>query len=288
MVAARVRKEAKSKQEMVMTQKKSIRDHERNGDQMIKGEKYQEAVVEYKEALNVIDNNNLELPQPKSVLNKKYDTTLLIVDGDNFSTAGEYSKALTKYKEAIATAEGIVYDRAGLASRMTKLQNLQEMKQLVQEGDNLVMQKKYSEAKNKYQLAGNIAQQLGDDTTKATLDAKLINLEQRRQEDQIQQAQISRQQRLENERDAQIYQAKRLVKTGDERCAQKQWDAGLKAYKMARKIYEALGLAQEIILLDPKIQNAHNKSRSFFDKLLGRKKKVSSYTHSFVSQRSQA
>jgi serine/threonine protein phosphatase PrpC len=275
MVAVRQRKEAKTRQKIILTQKKSIAAHERNGDQMVAGEKYQEAVAEYKESLNMIDNNDLKLPQIESTLKKKYDTTLLIVDGDNFTAAGEYSKALAKYNEAIATAAGIVYNKTGITSRLTKLQNLMEMKKLIQEGDNLAMQKKYTDAKGKYQLASNFALQLGDDTTKATLDAKLINLEQRRQEDQIQQTQLTRQQRLDNERNAQIYQAKRLEKTGDERCAQKQWDAAVEAYKMARKIYESLGLSQEILMLDPKIEKAHKKSRSFLDKVLGRKKKVS-------------
>jgi serine/threonine protein phosphatase PrpC len=265
MVANKIRKELLMKHKIEMTQKKSITDHECNGDELINGEKYQEAVGEYKEALNIIANNNLKLPERQALLNKKYDTTLLIVDGDNFFTGGEYAKALAKYTEATNASTDIPYNKTGLMSRIAKIKNVNGMKEMVQQGDNLVVQQKYSEAREKYQLAKTMAEQLTDDNQKAVIESKLLNLEQKIQEAEDRRRQASQEQKVVNVRDAQIYQAKRMEKMGDDKYNQKQYKEAAETYKTARKSYEMLGLTQEILIIDEKIRNTEKKTK----KILG-------------------
>jgi serine/threonine protein phosphatase PrpC len=265
MVLAKIHREAAVRLKTVMTQKKSVADHDRNGDQLIKGEKYQEAVGEYQEALNIITDNNLKLPVQQGVLSKKYDVSLLIVDGDNFYTGGEYSKAYAKYTEALGIAADIAYDKTGLTSRLAKVKNVNGMKTLIQEGDNLATQRKFSDAREKYQLAKTMAEQLAEDTQKALIDSKLLALEQKIQEEQERRAQNNIEQKGANERANQIYQAKRLEKTGDDRYNQRQYKDALETYKTARRAYEGLGLTQEILIIDEKIRNTEKKTK----KILG-------------------
>jgi hypothetical protein len=265
MVLAKIRKEALARVKTEMTRKKSIADHERNGDQFIKGEKYQEAVGEYKEALNIIVNNNLKLPEKQVLLNKKYDTSLLIVDGDNFYTGGEPSKASAKYMEAMNIAAAIAYDKTGLTSRIARIKNVNGMKDLVQQGDNLAVKQKYREAREKYQLAKTMAEQLADDNQKAVIESKLLNLEQRIQEEQERRRQTTLEQRSENNRAAKIYQAKKIEKMGDDRYNQRQYKEALAIYKTARNAYEELSLTQETFSIDEKIRTTEKKTK----KILG-------------------
>jgi serine/threonine protein phosphatase PrpC len=266
LAAAKIRKELLEKKRVEMVWKKSITEHERNGDQLIKGEKYQAAVNEYQSALRVIDDNNMELPGPKAILSKKYDMALLIVAGDNFADAGEYSKALTKYSEALTACPDIVNDRTGIMSRIVRLKKCTEMKRLVQDGDNLVIAQKYRDAKAKYQLAKNIAEQLADDNMKASIDSKLISIELKIQEERNQRIQLAR----ENTRDTQIYQAKRVEKAGDDKYNAKDYKGAAETYQTARRLYDGLNLTREILLIDAKIKNAQKKSRGFWSRMFHR------------------
>jgi serine/threonine protein phosphatase PrpC len=268
MVAQRISRELLERKKIEMSRKKSVADYERNADQMIKSEKYQEAVNEYRRALNVIEENNLKLPKQRAILVKKYNTTLLIVDGDNFTTGGEFSKALAKYSEAVKVSADIAYDKSGLMSRIGRLKNCTEMKRLVQQGDNLIIQQKFSDAKEKYQLAKNIAEQLGDDNMMAAIESKLISVEQKRQDEMVQRNRTNIQIKAENTYDTQMYQAKRIEKSGDDKYNLKDYKEAVETYQMARRLYEGLGANQDILLIDAKIKNAEKKSRGFWKRLL--------------------
>jgi serine/threonine protein phosphatase PrpC len=254
MIANRLRKELISNRRIVLSQKKSVVAHGRNGDQMIKGEKYQEAVGEYQEALSIIRENNLNLSKEEKLLTKKYDTTLFIVDGDNFFSGQEYNKALNNYLKASQTAEAIQYDQNGLMSRISKTKGAIAMHSLIKVGDTESIRQNFSGAKDQYQLALNIAEQIGDTTMKPVIEAKIVNAEQKKQE-------VDKERKVENERDKSIYQAKRLEKTGDDKYNSRKYKEALETYKMARRAYEGLGLAQEVLIVDEKIKNAEKKTK---------------------------
>jgi serine/threonine protein phosphatase PrpC len=254
MLASRLRNELIAKRQKVLFQKKSVAAHERNGDQMVKGEKYQEAVGEYREALNIIRKNNLNLSEEQELLVKKYDTTLFIVDGDNFFSGQEYQKALNNYLKASQAAEAIQYDQNGIMSRISKTKGTITMHSLIKAGDAESIRQNFTGAKDQYQLALNIAEQIDDSTMKPVIEAKITNAEQKKQE-------VDKERKVENERDKSIYRAKSLEKLGDDKYNSRKYKEALETYKMARRAYEGLGLTQEILIVDEKIKNSEKKTK---------------------------
>jgi serine/threonine protein phosphatase PrpC len=254
MLASRLRNELIAKRQKVLFQKKSVAAHERNGDQMVKGEKYQEAVGEYREALNIIRKNNLNLSEEQELLVKKYDTTLFIVDGDNFFSGQEYQKALNNYLKASQAAEAIRYDQNGIMSRISKTKGTITMHSLIKAGDAESIRQNFTGAKDQYQLALNIAEQIDDSTMKPVIEAKITNAEQKKQE-------VDKERKVENERDKSIYRAKSLEKLGDDKYNSRKYKEALETYKMARRAYEGLGLTQEILIVDEKIKNSEKKTK---------------------------
>jgi serine/threonine protein phosphatase PrpC len=254
MLASRLRNELIAKRQKVLFQRKSVAAHERNGDQMVKGEKYQEAVGEYREALNIIRKNNLNLSEEQELLVKKYDTTLFIVDGDNFFSGQEYQKALNNYLKASQAAEAIRYDQNGIMSRISKTKGTITMHSLIKAGDAESIRQNFTGAKDQYQLALNIAEQIDDSTMKPVIEAKITNAEQKKQE-------VDKERKVENERDKSIYRAKSLEKLGDDKYNSRKYKEALETYKMARRAYEGLGLTQEILIVDEKIKNSEKKTK---------------------------
>lgn len=261
MVATRIQNELKVKREQALKQKKTLDQYEETGDKYVSGEKYQEAVAQYQKALELlVDLNN---PKRQEVVKLKNDITMLIIDGDGFYIAKEYSKALESYLNAsrAASSGGIIYDQKGINSRINKTKNIIEAKNLMKQGDLANKNQNYADAKEKYQLAKEIAEQVPDDEIVAKLDALISAVEQRDKE-------VFEKKTTENERHKQIYQAKKMEQLGDQQFNQKNWEESLKYYRIAKNTYDALVMTAESIAIDSKIAKAEKKSKSFLGRVL--------------------
>ncbi|HYH05269.1 MAG TPA: serine/threonine protein phosphatase, partial [Bacillota bacterium] len=161
MVATRIKNELKVKHEMALKQKKTLDQYEETGDKYVGGEKYQEAVAQYQKALELlVDLNN---PKRQEVVKQKNDITMLIIDGDGFYTAKEYPKALESYMNASRAASGFTYDQKGINSRINKTKNIIEAKNLMKQGELAKSRQNYADAKEKFEMAKEIAEQVPDD-----------------------------------------------------------------------------------------------------------------------------
>jgi len=258
METVRAQKELLAKRQLVLKQQKTMNQHEQNGDQYVSSEKFQEAAEEYQKALEIV--NSLNNSAKQAVLQRKNEISMLVVAGDNFYTSEEFQKAYDSYVKANKAANSLSYDQKGIRSRIAKAKNMIEVNNLIKQGDAANLRHNYTDAKEKYQLARGIAEQLSAQAIIARIDAKLNTIEQRRSEEE-------QRRREENERNKSIYQAKRLEKAGDDQYNQKKYKEALEYYQLAKRAYEGLGLTQDIIMVDQKIKNTEKRTRGIINRI---------------------
>jgi serine/threonine protein phosphatase PrpC len=261
MEKSRIREEQVKKAKLILTQKKSIEQLEKKGDQLIAAEKYQEAAAQYNEALDIL-SNALDDPKKAEKIEQKNKITMLMVEGDNFSAGEEYARAMEKYTIANQKATGTGYDKAGIMARISKTRSIIEIQKLIKEGDDNMIRENFVGAKDKYSLAKGIAEQISMSSMVTTLDAKLSNAEQKNTD-------AIKSSRIEAQREQSIYQAKRMEKDGDEKYSAKKWKAAMESYQIAKRSYEALGMSQEVLIVDSKLKNATNNARPLIKKIFG-------------------
>lgn len=261
MKGVRIRNEKERMAQMQIVNKQNADDFEKNGNQLVAIDKFQEAAGEYQKALQII-TTSLNNPDKAKLVETKYDISMLVADGDNFCAGEEYSRALKKYIAANQKAVGQNYDKAGIRERIARTRNILEIQKLVKEGDDLVIREYFPEAEEKYSLAKRIAEKLSMNNMIATLEAKIASVVQKNIE-------FQKNAKLEAQRKQSSQQAKRLEIEGDAKYKDKNYKGAAESYKMAKRAYERLDMAQELLVVDEKLKNATNKARPVWKKMFG-------------------
>lgn len=130
------------------------------GDNLLKDEKYAEAVLQYESALKLYPNNNAVRDKFQDAKNKKdaYDTKLSEFEkfkskGQEFTLRKKYSEAIGSYQQALE----LFPDDKEIPKTIAKLQSQQDISERynakITEADALYEDRSYAEAKTAYESA---------------------------------------------------------------------------------------------------------------------------------------
>lgn len=241
---------AKAKAIAMAKKKKTVDQHIATGDQHVAGENFQQAVIEYKAALEML--NQLNQPEKKATVERKLAITEDIVYGDNLFTTNQLPKALEFYTKAQKLANGFPYDQVGLAARINKVKNTVDMNNLIRQGDLECQRRNFAVGIEKYQEAKTLAEQLQAQDKSAMLDTKINNAEQKQN--------VVVEKDNQDQKQAQdIRQAKVMERTGDQKYAAKKREEALNYFNLAKQTYERYSLSEDIARITEKITNAKKK-----------------------------
>ena len=235
--------ENKRKAELVV----KIDENEAKGDEFVKEGKFKNAYTVYQEALNgikLLDEKQKDMGQEEK-LQEKFDITRVIVEGDDHFAKKKYNAALMNYQSADRDAALIIYDRKELQHRIEKTRGYMQVIEMVNQGDYQNDKGDYVAAKQSYTQASSLAEKYSFDSMKDTLGTKMVTLEAKLAESQ--------------ERKKQYNSAKRFERQGDQKYSAKKYKESLDFFNMAKVSYEELGMTEEVMVIQTKIQN--NESR---------------------------
>ena len=171
----KLQKELEHKKQIELLQKQSINEHEAKGDHWVSAAQYPQAVTEYQKALQIL--NSYKDSQKEQVIRTKIDIGKLVITGDQYVNDGNYQEALELYNSALQKGEGVNLDQTGLTERINRTNQFIEMFDLVKNGDEEYSRGNFAVAKEKYQSALRIAEQLSQEELKIALSRKVANVD---------------------------------------------------------------------------------------------------------------
>lgn len=256
--AAQARTQVIIKQkQMEAKQKAGIKTNEEKGDGFIKEGEYRPALDAYEESLkglSLVKEDDRDEEVQKRV-QKKYDITNAIVDADEHFNNRNYEMALMNYINAKADAEAFGFDRKLLEERITKTQGYISVLELTDSGDADFDRKNYLGAKQRYVRARSIADRIGFDSIKTTLDGKIAETEVILKESE--------------ERRKKYEAARKYERQAEIKMSSRKYQEAADFYNMAKSLYEELGMTEEVMILQNKITEAEKKGSSFWKKVFG-------------------
>jgi serine/threonine protein phosphatase PrpC len=175
--AIKTQKTLEAQRQIMRSQQRTPADHEHSGDQMANDGLYQAALLEYQAALQVLEQ--LRDSERQARLAKKAEVAGLIIDGDNFTGAGEYDAALQAYVKADLYAAGIDCLQNGLTKKIAWIQQRIVLSNLESTGDEEVNRENYLGARGQYQAALQVANQIACSERVIVLTEKLTQIEQK-------------------------------------------------------------------------------------------------------------
>ena len=130
------------------------------GDNLLKNEKYAEAVLQYESALKLYPNNNVVKEKHQDAKNKKEAYDIKVTEYDRFKAQGQEFTLRKKYSEAIDAyqqALELFPNDLELPGKIKELQTLNNISEnyisRINEADALYEDRSYAEAKAAYQSA---------------------------------------------------------------------------------------------------------------------------------------
>ena len=241
----------------------------KDGDAAIKKDKFQDAVLNFKAALEIKPEDQPvkgKLADAEAKYNTQKDNQQLDADysaaldaGDGFMRTEEFQKAIDKYKEALELKSGEKYptDQMALATktmedRLANRAKQEEFDALMSEGEKLFTDKKYEESLAKYTAAQKVIAD-NKEVAKRIIDVKAA---------------------LANKDALAAQQAKYdgLIASADKSFTGEKYEAALTDYKAASALLpDETYPVERIAAAEEKIAALANaaKQKQAFDKLVG-------------------
>ncbi len=150
----------------------------RKGKRLLEAEKYQQAMSEFRQVLDLADGHSEAgelLDRCEAKLSEQKQIAELLRDGETFFDGGDYQKALTAFEKIVSLNPDDVQALEGIKKAQDRLEISETIQHLFTKAESLFSEKEYEQALNIYQQileldAKNISAQTGLEKSKTAID----------------------------------------------------------------------------------------------------------------------